>query len=87
LTELTEQQREAIDQARRLLAPHFPGETLRLYCPRQAVEYRERLHRQVAELLAANVAQREISRRVGISVGTVASINGRIRRGMFSFPP
>lgn len=91
ITELTDQQREAIDHARRLLAPHFPGETLRLYVPQQAMECRERLHRQIAELLAASVPQREISRRTGASKGLVSSISGRVRRGRIgpapTFPP
>lgn len=86
-TEMTLQQRLFLDRVRAEGAQHFPGETVPIYFPKQAMECRERLHRQIAELLAASVPQREISRRTGASKGLVSAISGRVRRGRIGFAP
>lgn len=86
-SELTAEQRRALDAARQALAPHFAGEVLKLYVPKG----REQQRRQ-AELAAVQVLQRlaesppqvrpldsEIARRLGLSVRTLRRIRARIR--------
>lgn len=90
ITELTDQQRQAIDHARRLLAPHFPGETLRLYVPAQAIEMKLAREARIRDALGAGLTVRQIARTEGCSVGLVSGIKGRVRRGTFAaftFPP
>lgn len=84
ITELTDQQRQAIDHARRLLAPHFPGETVRLYCPQQAIEAKLERESRIREALCAGLAPAEISRREGVSRRTVYALRGRL---VCKFPP
>lgn len=76
-TDLTEQQRQAMQQARRLLAPHFPGETLRLYVPQRSVECKMALQADVRQALERGEPPAAIARRLGITDRYVRALRGR----------
>lgn len=83
-TELTEQQRRAMQEARRLLAPHFPGETLRLYVPQQSVEVKLALQARVRHALEQGEAPAVIARREGITDRYVRVLRGRFVQKEFA---
>ena len=77
VTLMTDEQRLALDQARRLLTPHFPGETLRLYVPRCSVQRKLEREARVREALLAGLAPLEVARREGVSRTYVYALRGR----------
>lgn len=78
-TELTTAQREAMEYARRLLAPHFPGETLRLYVPQQAIDQKLQREARIREQLQAGQKPLEVARREGVSRTYVYALRGRFK--------
>lgn len=79
--EWTAQQRQAIDDARRLLQPHFPGENVRLYVPARAHEVRMQADQQARELLAMGYSVRIVAGKTGMSIGKVGALSRLVRRG------
>lgn len=89
-TELTPEQRAAIHTARRLLEPHFPGETVRMYVPARALEHKLQVEQEIASGLAAGLSIRAVASAQGVSVGYVAAVKKRRVGnvvGTFKFPP
>lgn len=84
---MTEQQRAALEQARRLLQPHFPGEQVRLHVPAKQ-ECAAAL--RIAEALRAGEDIRAISRREDVSIRWVRIVRSRLIVGKIgggSLPP
>jgi Mor family transcriptional regulator len=79
MTELTPEQRIAIDQARRLLSPYFSGETLRLYLPRMHGEDREQRDRRILESLQLGKSMTEIAQREDCSRRLVYKVRARMK--------
>jgi hypothetical protein len=59
--EFTPEQRQAIIAARRILAPHFAGETLSIYVPLMDPQDRRMRRLQVLEALAAGASVAEVA--------------------------
>ncbi len=83
LTDLTDEQRRALDVARHLLIPHFPGETVKLYVPRSCNldHVREERDRRIEAALAAGDAPEVIVRREDVSKRHLRRIRARIGSG------
>ena len=87
ITELTEHQREVIDQARKILSPFFPGEEVRLYVPEKTDDDRMRRDMRIAEMLSSGLSAPEISRAVDMSIRHVRLVRGRIGIKRGNIPP
>lgn len=77
ITDLTDEQRRVIEQARRLLSPHFPGETLKLYVPQRLIDAKLEREQRVRDALRAGLKPREIASREGVSDRYVRALRGR----------
>lgn len=79
-TDLTPEQQAAVDEARRLLQPLFPGEVVRLYIPKVPPAVRQQRLQKVLTGLAANHSHADIARRAGCSTRYVRRMQA-LRRG------
>lgn len=77
-TEMTEEQRLALNEARRILQPFFAGESVRLHLPKLLSEERQARHDRIAEALLAGDDPRSISRREDVCLRTVTQIRVRV---------
>lgn len=80
-TDLTPQQRDALEHARRLLSPHFAGETLKLYVPQGCVQAKLEREQRIRAALEQGVAPPVIARREGVSDRYVRALRGRFVTG------
>ena len=80
-TDMTIEQRLALDQARRLLQPHFAGEQVRLYVPRTAIELKLQREQRIRQSLQQQQPARVIAEREGVSRQYVSALRGRIMGG------
>jgi formiminotetrahydrofolate cyclodeaminase len=74
ITEMTDEQRRALDEARRILQPFFAGESVRLHLPKILSEERQARHDRIAHALQLGEDPRAISRREDVSLRTVRHI-------------
>ena len=87
-TELTDAERQALEQARRILQPFFAGESIRLHVPKLLSAERQARQDRILQALQSGVDPRVISRAEDVSlrhlrrlrVTIVGRIGGR-------FPP
>ena len=76
-SELTPAQREALQAARRILRPHFVGETVSLYVPLIDPQDRRARRLQVLEALAAGASVAEVACDFSITQRWVQKIRQR----------
>lgn len=86
-TSMSDEQRAAVERARRLLAPHFAGEEVRLYVPREAAERKIERERRIRLSLEAGLSTAAIARAEDVSDRYVRALRGRIGRGAGTLPP
>ena len=84
-TDLTLEQRCALAQARLLLQPHFAGEQLRLYVPRQAVEQKLAREARIRQQLLEQREPVQIARQEGVTPQYVRVLRARLTAKRF--PP
>ena len=77
-TEMTDEQRAAMDAARALLAPYFPGEAVKLYLPKRLGSERERRDQRIAEAVASGADLHTIAQRENVSLRHVQMMRKRI---------
>jgi DNA invertase Pin-like site-specific DNA recombinase len=70
----TPAERAALEAALQLLAPHFPGEVVRLYVPKISAEQRQRQRETIACGLGQGLPATEIARLAGCSASWVRRV-------------
>ena len=83
-TDLTDEQRTAMAHARDLLAPHFGGETVRLYLPKMAIELKLAREERMRTALSRGEPPGAVAQHEGVSRRTVYAFRTRL---LCSFPP
>jgi hypothetical protein len=78
--DLSDEQCAALDEALRILAPVFPGEVVRLYCPKIPPEFRRRRLLKIHEGIAAGLPSNEIATRADCSESYVFKVRRDSRR-------
>lgn len=78
-TELTPEQRAALQTARRVLEPHFPGEKVSMYCRTRSVEVKLQLEARIRDALVAGERPVDVARREGVSHVYVYKLRGRFK--------
>jgi hypothetical protein len=78
-TEMSPEARRALDRARKVLQPYFPGETMRLYVPQKDAIARAELRRRIERALRRGERPREIAAREKVSERYVRQLRGRFK--------